>query len=46
VRRQRESEVVAIDVTVLADREKTLGVELAEIQREIELRLREIGLRS
>jgi hypothetical protein len=31
---------------MLADREETLVAELAEIQREIELRLREIGLRS
>lgn len=44
--RQGESEVAAMDVTVLADREKALGVELAEIQREIGLRLRDIGLRS
>jgi type I restriction enzyme M protein len=43
--RQGESEVKAMDVTMLADREKTLGVELAEIQREIEFRLQEIGLR-
>jgi type I restriction enzyme M protein len=44
--RQGEPNAVTPDVRMLADREETLVAELAEIQREIELRLREIGLRS
>lgn len=44
--RQGESEVAATDMTVLSDREKALGIEIAELQREIELRLRDVGLRS
>ncbi len=43
---QEESEAVTMSATALAAREKVLSVELADIQREIALRLREIGLRS
>ena len=42
---QAEPAVEATDLAALADKERALGLELAEIQREIELRLREIGLR-
>lgn len=43
---QAEAAIEAGDMAALGNREKALVLELAEIQREIELRLQEIGLRG